>query len=139
MGIVNLFRRALERYGAARTTDYRRIRWGIDAEPDWVDGDKVTAPPAGTVLVSKLVPTGKTGYIFGFFLSVGEANDFDLNYTSGGVAKSLRIIFGGKGTLHFTDVKEMCKSDGGSTVSITNVNAGSTGIIYQARLLYAEV
>jgi hypothetical protein len=118
------------------------IRWGRDVAPVWVHGDEVTAPAAGTALVSKTVSTGKTGYIYGFFISAGEANDFKINFTTGGVAKSIRIPFGGRGALHYIDfvpMNEGMGADGGSHITITNVNAGSTGVVYQARILYAEV
>jgi hypothetical protein len=110
--------------------------------PTWVHGDEVTAPAAGTALVSWTVPTGKTGYIYGFFISAGEGNDFKVNWTSGGVAYSRRIIFPGKGTLHFVDVialNEELPADSGTTVSITNVNAGSANIVYQVALLVVAV
>ncbi len=124
------------------TTLARLQRWGRDVAPAWVHGAEVTAPAAGTALVSKTVGTGKTGYIYGFFISAGEANDFMINWTSGATAYSIRIPFGGKGSLHFADfipLNEGLGADAGSTITITNVNAGGTGIIYFARLLYAEV
>ena len=132
----------LQNLDTALTSLARLMRWGIDAEPDWVPGTEVTAPAAGTALVSKTVSTGKVGYIYGFFISAGEANDFKINYTSGGAAKSIRVIFSGKGTVQYADLVAMNKgepADAGSSITITNVNAGSAGIVYQARLLYAEV
>jgi len=92
--------------------------------------------------VSKTVSAGRSGYIYGFFISVGEANEFLIKWTSDGANYSVRIPFGGKGALHYIDfapLNEGLPADSGTTVSITNVNAGSAGIIYQARLLYAEV
>jgi hypothetical protein len=120
----------------------RLNRWGRDVTPAWVHGDEVTAPAAGTALVSWTVPVGKTGYIYGFYISAGEGNDFKVNWTSSGVAYSRRIIFPGKGTLHFVDViaiNEGLPADGGTSVTITNVNAGSAGIVYQAALLVVAV
>jgi hypothetical protein len=117
-------------------------RWGRNVSPVWVHGGEVTAPAAGTALVSKTVSTGKSGYIYGFFISAGEANDFKINWTSGGTAYSRRIPVGGKGAIQyvdFTPFNEGLPADAGSSVTITNVNAGSTGIVYQAAILYAEV
>lgn len=117
-------------------------RWGRDVSPFWVHAAEVTAPAAGTALVSKTVSTDKSGYIYGFFISAGEANDFKINWTSGGIAYSIIIPFSGKGSLQYVDsvpLNEGLPADGGSTVSITNVNAGSAGVVYQARLLYVEV
>jgi hypothetical protein len=117
-------------------------RWGYAVEPSWTFGSEVTAPAAGTALVSKTVSTGKNGYIFGVFITTQEANDFKINWTSGGTAYSIRIIFAGKGTLMSAFPKaynEGYPADAGTSVTITNVNAGSTGIIYQAGLLFLEV
>jgi len=125
-----------------RLSDAALERWGRNIGPQWVHGDEVTAPSAGTALVLKSVGTGKTGYIYGFFISAGEANDFKINWTSGGNAKSIRIPFSGKGALHYIDfspLNEGMGADTGTGITITNVNAGSTDIVYQARLFYAEV
>jgi len=120
----------------------RLKRWGRDIEPEWVHGDEVTAPAAGTALISKTVSAGKVGYIYGFFISAGEANDFRINWTSGGATKSIRIPFSGKGALQYVDfaaLNEGLPADEGTDITITNVNDGSSGVIYQARLFYAEV
>jgi len=118
------------------------IRWGRNVAPVWVHGDEVVAPAAGTALVSKTVSTGKSGYIYGFFISAGEANDFKISWTSGGTAYSRRIVLGGKGTVLYADfvpLNEGLPADSGTAVSITNVNAGGAGVIYQVAILYAEV
>ncbi|MEM1538781.1 MAG: hypothetical protein QW651_08225, partial [Candidatus Nezhaarchaeales archaeon] len=124
------------------TTLAKLQRWGRDVTPAWVHAAEVTAPAAGTALVSQTVSTGKVGYIYGFFISAGEANDFKINWTSGATAYSVRIVFTGKGSLQYIDfapLNEGLPADAGSSITITNVNAGSTGVVYQARLLYAEV
>jgi len=115
---------------------------GRDISLAWVHGSEVTAPAAGTALVSKTVSAGRTGYIYGFFISAGEANDFKINWTSGGASYSIRIPFSNKGAIHYIDViplNEGMGADPGSSITITNVNAGSSEIVYQARLLYGEV
>ena len=120
----------------------RLIRWGRDVSPTWVHASEVTAPVAGTALVSWSVPTGKVGYVYGFFISAGEGNDFKLNWTSGTTAYSRRVVFSSKGSLHFVDVialNEGLPANAGSTITITNVNAGSAGIVYQAALLVVAV
>ncbi|MEM1510576.1 MAG: hypothetical protein QW096_11990, partial [Thermofilaceae archaeon] len=117
-------------------------RWGRNVSPSWVHAAEVTAPAANTSLVSKTVSTGKQGYIYGFYITAGEANDFKINWTSGGTARSIRIMFPGKGSLHYADfiaLNEGFPADSGTNITITNVNAGSSGVIYQARLLYVEV
>ena len=128
--------------GVAISKLAKLIKWSRDVEPEWIHADEVTAPAADTALVSKTVSTGKTGYIYGFFISVGEANDFKINWTSGGAAKSIRIPFSGKGALQYVDfvaLNEGMGADAGTDITITNVNAGGSGVVYQARLLYAEV
>jgi hypothetical protein len=116
--------------------------FGRDVEPAWVHGSEVTAPAAGTALVSRTVSAGKSGYIYGFFISTTEPNDFRINWTSGATTYSIRIPFGGKGALQYVDfvaLNEGLPANAGSAVSITNVNAGTAGSVYQARILYAEV
>jgi hypothetical protein len=118
------------------------IRWSRNVTPAWVLGAENTAPAAGTALVSKTVSTGKTGYIYGFLITAQEANDFKINWTSGGSAKSYRIVFGGKGTMIVkleSALNEGLGADAGTSITVTNVNAGSAGIVYQCALLYAEV
>ncbi len=118
------------------------VRWGIPAEPTWVYAAQVVAPLAGAVLVNQLVGAGFLGYIFGFLIASQEPNSFLLNWISGGVARSKIIIFGGAGTLE--DVNNIALNTGlladpGTVITITNINAGGAGIIYQANLLYAEL
>jgi len=108
----------------------------------WVYGSEVSAPSAGASLVSRSVGSGKKGYVYGFFITASEANDFYINWTSGGTAHKVRIKFTGAGSLEyagFIPVNEGLPADSGSTVSITVVNAGSSGSVYQAGLLYVEV
>jgi hypothetical protein len=139
---LSSFIRNLNNLDVALSVLSRLIKWGRDVTPAWVHGSEVTAPAAGTALVSWTVPAGKTGFIYGFFISVGEGNDFKINWTSGGVAYSRRIVFPGKGTLHFVDMialNEGLPADGGTSVTITNVNVGSAGIVYQAALLVVAV
>lgn len=117
-------------------------RWGRDVSPEWVHATEQTAPGAGTALVTKAVTAGKTGYIYGFLISAQEANDFLLNWTSGGVARSKRIIFGSGGSTECVDtvaLNEGLGADGGTDITITNVTAAGAGKIYQANLLYGEV
>jgi hypothetical protein len=118
------------------------IRWGRNVAPAWIIGSEATAPAANTALVSKTVSTGKTGYIYGFMITAQEANDFKINWTSGGITYSKRIVFGGKGTIHFVDVVALNEGLGagaGTNITITNVNAGGSGIVYQCAILYAEL
>ena len=117
-------------------------RWGRNVEPSWIHGDEITAPAENTKLVSKTVSTGKSGYIYGFFIMAGEANDFKITWTSGGASKSIRIPFSSGGALQYVDIvplNEGLPADENTEISITNVNAGSSGVVYQARLLIAEV
>lgn len=139
-----------DRIGPLSPYDFDRLlrgalgseRWGRDISPEWVHAAEQTAPGAGTTLVTKAVSAGKTGYIYGFFISAQEANDFLLNWTSGGLAKSKRIVFGGAGSSECVDpvaVNEGLGADAGTNITITNVNAATAGKIYQANLLYGEV
>jgi len=127
--------------GTNDPTGIRLQRWGRDVSPTWVHAAEQIAPGAGTALVTRAVTAGKTGYIYGFFISAQEANDFLLNWTSGGVAKSKRIIFGSMGTSECVDptpLNEGLGADATTNITITNVTAGGAGKIYQANLLYGE-
>jgi hypothetical protein len=106
-----------------------------------VHGDPVTAPAAGTTLVSKTVSSGKKGYIYGLIVTVPEPNAITLSWVSSGVTKSLRIEFGGKGTLKDSSpipINEGYPADADTNITITVVNAGSSGLTYQASLLVGE-
>jgi len=118
------------------------IRYGRLVTPTWTYGSETTAPSAGTALVTVSVPSGKQGYIYGIYISAGEGNDFKINYTSGGTAKSIRVSFAGKGTVlavFNTPLNEGLPADAGTNITITNVNAGSSGVVYQAGLLVGFV
>jgi len=117
-------------------------RYGRSITPTWIHGSEATAPSAGATLVSKTVSSGKKGYIYGFFISAGEANDFYIQWVSGGTTYKIRIPLSSKGAVQYVDfvaLNEGLPADDGSTVSIIVVNAGSSGVVYQSRLLYAEV
>jgi len=118
------------------------LHWGHNVNPAWVHAAEVVAPAGGTALVTRAVTAGKAGYIYGFFISAQEGNDFLINWTSGGAARSTRQVFGGAGTVEYVAAlpcNEGLPADGGTNITITNVNAAAAGKIYQARLLYAEV
>lgn len=120
----------------------RWTRWGRDIDVAWVHAAEQVAPGAGAVLVTRAVSAGVSGYIYGFFISAQEANNFLLNWTSGGIARSMRIVFGGLGTSEAVDpvaLNEGLPADAGTNVTITNVNAAAALMVYQARLLYGEV
>jgi hypothetical protein len=117
------------------------IRWGRNVAPAWVHAAEVVAPLAAAVLVTQAVGAGVSGYIYGFFVSVGEGNDFLVNWVSATVAYSKRLVFGAGGTVETIDqvpMNEGLPADTGTNITITNVNAGGVGIVYQACLLYAE-
>jgi hypothetical protein len=117
-------------------------RFGRNIAVGWVIGSEVAAPAAGTSLVSRTVSSGKSGYVYGIMITAGESNDFKLVWTSGGTSRSLRVVLASRGSLLVVSqvpINEGFPADGGTVVSIANVNAGSSGIVYQAALLYGEV
>jgi hypothetical protein len=118
------------------------IRWGIAIEPSWNHAVEQVAPGALTELVNRAVAAGKSGYIFGFFISVQEANSFLLNWVSGGTVYTKRIVFGGAGSVETVDpiaLNNGLLADENTDITITNVTAAGAGMIYQADLLVAEV
>ena len=111
-------------------------------EPAWVHGDPVVAPAAGATLVSKTVSSGKKGYIYGIMITVPEPNTIIVSWVSSNVTKSLKIEFGGKGTLKDSStipINEGYPADSGTNISVSVVNAGSSDLTYQASLLIGEV
>ena len=118
------------------------LRWGRNVTPVWVHAAEVVAPAAGTTLVTRAVTAGRVGYIYGFFISAQEANNYLINWTSGGVAYSKRLVFGAAGSVEDVNIiaiNEGLPADAGTNITITNVTIAGAGIIYQANLLYAEV
>ena len=116
-------------------------RFGRHISPAWVIGSEVTAPAAGTNLVSRSVSSGKAGYIYGLLITAGESNEFKLIWTSGGAGRSLRVTTASRGSILIVSpvpLNEGLPADGGTSISIQNVNAGSSGVVYQAALLYGE-
>jgi len=116
-------------------------KWGIPGAPTWNYNVAITAPGAGAVLATHTVAAGVKGYIFGISISVGEANVFLLNWISGGTARSKRIVFGSQGSI--VDVEEVAMNAGlladtGTAITITNINAGGAGVVYQADVLVGE-
>ncbi len=115
-------------------------RWGIEREPTWAFAAPIAAPPAATALITQQVASGVLGYIFGFFISGDEPNEFDLNWTSGGTLYSKRLVFGGTGSMQAVEPLAMnptLLADPLSNMTITVVRAAAAGHIYQANLLYA--
>jgi len=120
----------------------RMVRWGQSIEPSWIYGNIVTAPSANSPLLSITVSANKKGYIYGLFISSDEANVFIVTWTSGGATKQIRIPFGGGGavmTVFPTPLNQGLPADSGSTITVSNVNAGSTSANYQVGILYLEV
>jgi hypothetical protein len=112
-------------------------RWSIPREPKWIDGAEATAPAAGTALVSVTVGASpRTGRVFGVHITAGEANSFQLVV---GTTVVKRFTLGTAGTIHIVLNTPLADNiPAGTTVKIVNVNAGSTGVVYQASLLYDE-
>jgi hypothetical protein len=120
----------------------RLIKFNRDASPMWIYGSEISAPPSNTSLVSKTVSQGKRGYIYGVFISAGEANDFKIEWSSSGTRYSVRIPTSSKGAIYAiynVPLNEGLPADEGTAVAIKNVNAGGFGVIYQAGILYLEV
>jgi hypothetical protein len=117
-------------------------RWGRVITPYWIYAAEQTAPGAGATLVTQAVTAGKSGYIYGGFISAEEGNEFLINWTSGGVAKSKRVVFSSPGSFEFIDpvpINEGLPADAATNVTVTAVTAAGAGKIYQANLLYGEV
>jgi len=138
----NIYSKLNSQLDVTLTVLSRLIRYGRNISPSWIHGDEVAAPSANTSLVSHMVSSGKQGLIYGFYVSSDEENVFKIIWVSGGVTRSIRIVFGGGGSIHYVDffaLNEGYPADAGTEIKIVNVNAGGSGKIYQARLFIAEV
>jgi hypothetical protein len=110
--------------------------------PKWYYGNIVASPAAGTALVSFTVPKGYVGHVFGFSITTSDSsgNQFYINWTSNGVSMSFYIVVPGPGTVFYeTDspINEGSPADPGTTITITNVNAGSGNYFAGLKLLAA--
>lgn len=114
----------------------------VNITPLWEIGARTTAPAAGATLVSKTLNSGKKGLIYGYLISMEEANAVLINWTSGGTARVKRIDFSGRGTLKEESKipeNQGLEADPGTTITITVVTVAAALKVYQASLLYAEV
>lgn len=113
-------------------------RWGIYQEPVWVHGATVVAPAGNTALVTRTVTAGKTLGILGWIISAGEANDFNLTITSGGVTTTYLIAGQASTVVVILPSALISGLPVGSVITINNITAGGAGILYRADLLYDE-
>ncbi|MEM4596667.1 MAG: hypothetical protein QXG54_05145 [Desulfurococcaceae archaeon] len=111
------------------------VRWGVEVEPAWVFGSVVTAPPANTRLVEVSVPSGVLGLVYGVLLSAGEQNSFTLSCGN----TSLLLFLPGAETKHTISPAPICVAQPETVVYVSNNSDGTSGVQYQAGLLYAEV
>ncbi len=119
---------------------HRNLFVDIENHPPWTRGTEQTAPAANTTLVSKTISTGAIGYIYGFEITAEEANQFLIKWNDG-TARQNRIIFNAGGSLLYVHNKAYNEGEGavaGSNITIENVNAGTAGKKYSARLLVGE-
>ena len=142
MKLNNIYGKLNSQLDVTLTVLSKLMRYGRNISPSWVHGNEITAPSANTSLVSHTVSSGKQGLIYGFYISSDEENVFRIEWVSGGVTKSIRVKFGGGGTIHYVDffaMNEGQPADSETEIKIVNVNDGSSGMVYQARLFIAEV
>ena len=122
-------------YTTLATTQHALIRWGIAREPSWTYGTSATAPLALATLVTKTVAAGKTGQLFGFHISAGEANSFQI---SGGTT-TLTYHLAAAGPIDIVlSAPIIANIAAGASITIKNVTAAAAGIVYQASLLTDE-
>lgn len=115
---------------------------GTVSQQNWVHGDEETAPSGGTALVTHTVASDKHGFIFGFFITAQEENEFLIEWVSGGTTYSRRIIFSSAGSVEGVNdlpINSQLGADENTDIVIKNVNAGDTNKIYQACLKVGDV
>ena len=129
-------------YGWSNFTELTSLaslnRYGHDlTDIFWILGTAVSAPAAGTVLVSYTVPASSKGYVYGLQVNASEGNTYQVEWTSGGTVYDREIVVSGSGTFYFTDVNalnEGFSADAGTVISVKNKNDGSSGSTYTAHL-----
>ena len=107
----------------------------------WAYGDETDEPDAGATLLRKKVTAGKVAYVYGYFLSANETNDFRISWENDGNSQSIRVPLVTRGELRVVEaiaINEGVPADAGSELQIKNVKAGSSGSVYQVGILYAE-
>jgi hypothetical protein len=104
----------------------------------YVRGSYVTAPAANTALNSFTVPSGLRGAVLAVLIDATEGNLFDIKWTSGGASKSYRLRLPSDGVMVY-DFRPGLNiddpADGGTAISVVNVNAGTSGSSYKVDLL----
>jgi hypothetical protein len=80
-------------------------RYGHLTIPTWIYGSVVSNPSADQSLVSVSIPSNGMGYIYGFFITASEGNDFDIRWTdTSNNLRSYRVVLAGRGTVHYADI-----------------------------------
>jgi len=101
-------------------------------------GSYVTAPAAGTDLITYTIPADKKGAVVAVILDATEANLFDIVWTSGGVERSYRVRLPADGVMAY-DFKPGLNldlpADPNTSIVIRNVNAAGAEAQYKADLL----
>jgi len=117
-------------------------RYGHLLTPFWIYGSIVSQPSAGQSLVQHTT-SKKYGYIYGFFITASEGNDFNIEWTDiNNQSITYRVSMAGKGTVHYADtipLNEGRPAKQNTTIAIKVVNAGGSGSYYQAGMLVGEV
>lgn len=117
-------------------------RYGREGSLFWAHCNEVTAPSANSVICQYTIPAGRRGYIYGFFITASEPNSFRLRWTSNNQTLSIVIPFSGAGAIHYADLiplNEGAPADPNTPIQVLALNSGSSGSVYQARILVMEV
>jgi len=117
----------------------RLIRFGRKVKLNWTYTIDMIITYPNTILASAYIPPGHKGYIYGFFISCGEANDFYISWVHEGATQELLIQLPGKGTIQYVDfvpLNEISPADEDTYITITNRLSPSGSALYQARILY---
>jgi len=120
-------------------TDINQIHFGFPySDAVFVRGSYVTAPAAGSNLITYTVPGDRKGAVVAVVLDATEPNLFDVVWSSGGVARSYRVRLPADGVMAY-DFKPGLNldlpADPNTSITIRNVNAAGSGSIYKADML----
>ena len=120
-------------------TDINRIHFGFPyTDAVFVRGSYVTAPAAGSNLLTYTVPADKKGAVVAVVLDATEGNFFDVVWTSGGQGRSYRFRLPADGVVAYDfrpGLNLDLPADPNTSIIIRNVNAAAAEAQYKADLL----
>ena len=123
---------------AVISVDSSSIRYGRSIQLFWVNGDVKSGVVSGDEIIRYNVPAGYVVYLYGFFISSGDQNTFQIEYSYGNVVRYFLIPFVSSGILHYDS--GIAFNEGEPIDKYVSIKALYTGAgKYQGRLLIGQM